>query len=49
MIRADIAEIEKLTDAVVRAASDADEVRNRLRNLSAEMAVPKFSWLIFPF
>ena len=37
MIRADIAEIEKLTDAVVRAASDADEVRNRLRNLSAEM------------
>lgn len=37
MIRVDIAEIEKLTDILVKIASDSDEVLSRLRQVSNEM------------
>lgn len=37
MIRVDIAEIEKLTDILVKVASDSDEVLSRLRQVSNEM------------
>jgi len=37
MIRVDIAEIEKLTDILIKIASDSEEVLNRLRQLSNEM------------
>lgn len=37
MISVDIAEIEKLTDILVRIASDSDEVLSRLRQVSNEM------------
>ena len=37
MIRADIAELEQLTDLLVRIASDADDVLSRLRQISSEM------------
>lgn len=37
MIRVDIAEIEKLTDILVKIASDSDEALSRLRQVSNEM------------
>lgn len=37
MIKADIAEIEKLTDILVKLASDSDEALSRLRQVSKEM------------
>lgn len=37
MIKVDIAEIEKLTDILVKIASDSDEVLSRLRQVSDEM------------
>ena len=37
MIKVDIAELEKLTDILIRLASDSDEVMSRLRRVSNEM------------
>lgn len=37
MIRVDVAEIEKITDILVKLASDSDEVLSRLRQVSNEM------------
>lgn len=37
MIKVDFAEIEQITDILVKMASDSDEVFNRLRHISMEM------------